>query len=129
MGRLVSIPFLFTVPAGGSYIRCSKRVTSAFITSELLASFPVGTNRTMRLRFFVASDNLTSGAALVGGTNLLAFAGQVDYMVGDDGNRRFPVQVEFKERGLYVKVEGTNTDGADHTVDCVVVLELIDVDP
>lgn len=129
MGRLISVPFVFEVVAGERSIRAGKRITSGFRTRELLGSFALGVNRTLRLRFFIGSDPEETAAGLAGATNLLAFAGDVDYMVGDDGNRRFPVEVEFRERGLYAKVEARNTDGVDHMADCVIVLELLDFDP
>lgn len=128
MGRLITIPFYTTVSSGGGVILASKRVTSALVTKEVIGSFALGVNRTLRLRFYVAADDLTTAAALVGATNLLAFAGQVDYMVGDDMIQRYPAEVEFPRRGLYVKVMGENTDSVDHTLDAAVVLEMIDVD-
>lgn len=128
MGRLVTIPFYTTVSSGATRILASKRITSGLVTKELIGSFALGVNRTLRLRFFVGSDDLLTGAALVGATNLLEFAGQVNFMVGDDMNKRYPVEVEFPRRGLYVKVSGENTDSVDHTLDAAVVLEMIDVD-
>lgn len=129
MGRLVTIPFHFDVSFSDTVIECSKRVTSAFRTREVVGSFALGSDRTVRLRYYVASDNLETAAALVGATNLLAFAGQVDYMIGDDETKRYPVEVEFPTRGLYVKISGENTDSVNHTVDAAVVLELLDTDP
>jgi len=127
MEQIVTISFLGTVSPGGEKVLCSRRITFPFQTRKLRVFFPLNTNRTVQVSFFVSPDAETPAAGKPTGTNLFSPYSPVDYLVGDDECKELEHTVEVKERGQYVKVYAVNTDVFSHTIDAQVMISEIEV--
>lgn len=124
--KLQTISFFGTVNASSNLTLVSKRITAAFKTKIVRASFAPGTNRLLLLRFFISPDPTAPTTAVVSGVNILAAIGHVNYITGDDEFKEFPHEVIQREAGMYLKVYAENTDGFSHTIDTQVTIEYID---
>lgn len=112
-----------TVSAGGELTLVSKRINFPFLLKSFLASFALGTNRTLQLRFFVSPDDVAPVSGKPSGTDLLNILGQSAFIVGDDEQKPFPMEVINSTAGLYIKVHALNTDSFQHTVDCLAIID------
>lgn len=119
----LTLPFNGSVPAGGELTLCSKRLTFPYTISQIIASFALGTNRTLQLRFFMSLDPECPATGRPTGLDLLSVYGEDAYLTGDDDQKSFPHEIEVRESGSYIKVYGNNTDTFPHTIDAQVVIE------
>ena len=111
----------------------SERFIQPTRIEAVRVSFALNTQRTLRLRFWLAmstSTRTTTGSnqtVPTEGRNLLAGWGDVDYVVGDgqEGEIRIPLNVDHPG-GFYLCVDADNQDGSNsHTVD--VTFDLLDL--
>ena len=121
-----TISFFGTVAAAANVTLVSQRITAAFRTKIIRASFAPGVQRLMRLFFSISRDPSAPTTKFPEGTNILASTGQVTFITGDDEFKTFPHEVETQEAGAFVKVFAENTDAAEHTIDTQVTIEFID---
>jgi len=126
MGTVVTIPFLGTVAAGGELTLSSRRLTFPFRTKKLRVFFPLNTNRTTRVSFFLSPDDTCPTTGKPTGQNLFSPYSNIDYFVGDDELKEVEHVVEVKERGMFLKVYTLNTDSFPHTVDAQVMVEALE---
>lgn len=122
MSRL-TLPFFGSVPAGGELTLVSQFLNFPYTIQELIASFALGTDRTLQLRFFLSRDNEAPAAGRPTGNDLLNIHGQVPYLVGDDERKSFPHEIQVSDFGTYLKVYGNNTDVFPHTIDAQIVID------
>ncbi len=122
MARL-TLPFNGSVPAGGELTLCSKLLTFPYFISQIIASFALGTNRTLQLRFFKSNDPTCPATGKPTGLSLLSIYGEDPYLTGDDDQKSFPHEIEVRESGSYIKVHANNTDAFAHTLDAQVVID------
>lgn len=122
-GDTISIPFHGTVGAGSRVTLCSKIIGFAYKTKRFRVSFPLNTNRTLRVSFHVCSDDSVPTANEPVGDNLFSPYGQVTYVVGDDEEKDYDHELRVKTSGTYIKVHGYNIDSFEHTIDCCVFIE------
>lgn len=109
--------------ANGELTLASKRINFPFRTKKFVASFALGTNRTLQLRYFLSPDASEPTFGLPTGINILGLFGEDPYLIGDDEAKAIEHESEIKQRGYYIKVYAKNTDNFDHTVDAFVVIE------
>lgn len=119
---LLTLPFAGSVPAGGELTLVSQYLSFPYTISQLIASFALGCDRTLQLKFFVSRDAEAPSAGEPSGTDLLSIHGQVPYLVGDDERKEFPHEIRVPENGSYLKVYANNTDIFDHTLDAQIVI-------
>jgi len=119
---VVVVSFLGTVSAGGELTLVSRRITFPFRTWKLRVFFPLNTNRTVRVSFFLSPDSSAPITGKPTGQNLFSAYSAVDYIVGDDEMKELEHVVDVKEIGQYVKVYARNTDAFPHTVDAQVMI-------
>jgi len=124
--RLVSIPFFSTVAASSNKTLVSKRITSAFRTHRVWTSFAPGTNRLLKLYFFISYDDSAPTTEQPKGTNILQTLGYTEYIVGEDEAKWFDLEVPQETRGAYLKVYAVNEDTYGHTIDAIVTIEIIE---
>ncbi len=122
MARL-TLPFFGSVAAGGELTLVSSALIFPYTISLLTASFALGTNRTLQLRFFMSKDPTAPAAGMPTGLDLLSIYGQVPYLVGDDERKEFPHEIQVPESGTYLKVYAFNTDTFPHTIDAQIVID------
>ncbi len=120
---LLTLPFAGIVPAGGELTLVSQYLSFPYTISLLTASFALGTDRTLQLKFFVSRGPEAPATGEPSGTDLLSIHGQVPYLVGDDERKEFPHEIRIPERGSYLKVYGYNTDTFAHTLDAQIVID------
>lgn len=123
--RIVTASFFGTCPSHSSITLVSKRIPTPFKTQDFFASFPINTNRTLLLRYYVSPDKSAPTSNTLTGQNLLDDYGQVDYITGDDEQKHFTHQVFFQSAGMYIKVFAENSDDYDHTIDTQILFQLI----
>ena len=112
--------------ANGELTLCSKRVNFPFRTKRFVASFALGTDRTLRLKFFLSPDPSEPASGKPTGINLLGIFGEDPYLIGDDEQKSVDYETEVKQLGYYIKVYANNTDSFDHTVDVFVIIESLE---
>lgn len=101
----------------------SQRLNFPYTIRTLIASFALGTDRTLQLRYFLSYDDSAPAAGRPTGEDLLSIYGQVPYLVGDDERKEFPHEIQVPRAGTYIKIYGINSDSFDHTLDAQVVIE------
>ena len=124
--RLTAISFFSTVAASSKKTLVSKRITSSFRIKKIRASFAPGVNRLMNLYFFISYDDSAPTTEEPKGANLLSQTGQVLYITGDDERKEMELEIYQKEVGAFVKVYADNTDTFEHTIDCQIVIEMLE---
>ena len=122
--RVTTISFFGFVAASSNKTLVSQRIGTPFHIKHIQASFAPGTERLMKLYFFVSPDSAAPTTHVPTGTNLLAQTGQARYLTGDADSKSFGIEVSFAERGYYVKVYAVNTDTFAHTIDVQITIEL-----
>ncbi len=122
MARL-TLPFSGSVAAGGELTLVSKALIFPYTISLLTASFALGTDRTLQVRFIMSKDPSAPAAGIPTGLDLLSIYGQVPYLVGDDERKDFPHEIEVPESGSFLKVYGRNIDTFPHTLDAHIVID------
>jgi len=125
MARLTTIAFHSTVAPQANKTLVSKRITERFRVKRIRASFALNTNRTLKLYFFISYDKEAPTTEKPAGINILAQLGQVDYLVGDDESKDFPIEIQEFRRGAYIKVYAENTDTYTHTIDALITVEML----
>jgi ribosomal protein S16 len=124
--RTITINFFDTVNGGSIKNLSSFRIDSKFKLKKVRASFPPGTNRTVKIRFYISGDDSTPINALPTGTSVLGMYSPNDFIVGDDDWKEQEVNIDINEKGYFIKVSAENTDTVNHTIDASVTLDLID---
>ena len=116
--------FAGTCPANSSLVLNSPLISRPFRGFRISASFALNQNRSLKLYFYVSSDNSTSTNLPLSGSNILRQAGQVFYLSGDDDTKRIEVDHYQREANYFLKLLAVNSDAFDHTIDCIVELEI-----
>ncbi len=132
MGQLFTIPLNGTVSAGSQRVFASNLIGFPFRIKTIYCGFPLGTNRQVQLRFLISKDNDTTtpaGNIPPTGQNILLPFSTTDFLVGDDETKPLHHQVDENSTRNFIKVWATNLDGFDHTVDVVVELEVLPLNP
>ncbi|MBA7577385.1 hypothetical protein ES708_19236 [subsurface metagenome] len=119
----LTLPFAGSVAAGGELTLVSKFLNFPYTIRSLHASFALGTDRTLQLRFFLSRDPEAPASGFPTGDDLLSIYGQTSYLVGDDEHKEFPHEIPVLESGTYLKVYGLNIDTFEHTLDAHIVID------
>lgn len=119
----VTLPFFGSVPAGGELTLVSQRLNFSYTIRTLIASFALGTDRTLQLRYFLSYEDSAPATGRPTGEDLLSIYGQVPYLVGDDERKEFPHEIPVPRAGSHLKIYGINSDAFAHTLDAQVVIE------
>ena len=119
----VTLPFFGSVAAGGELTLVSQRLNFTYTIRTLIASFALGCDRTLQLRYYLSYENSAPAAGRPTGEDLLSIYGQVPYLVGDDERKEFPHEIHVPRAGSYLKIYGNNSDTFPHTLDAQVVIE------
>ncbi|MBA7551369.1 hypothetical protein ES705_43909 [subsurface metagenome] len=119
----VTLPFAGSVAAGGELTLVSQRLNFTYTIQTLIASFALGTNRTLQLRYFLSYEDSAPAAGQPTGEDLLSIYGQVPYLVGDDERKDFPHEIQVRRAGTYLKIYGYNSDAFPHTIDAQIVID------
>jgi len=122
-----TITYFDTVDPNSRKTILSKKITAPFKTKKFRASFPAGTNRLNKLRFFIVSSPDAPTLEPPVGTDLLFSLGQVNYITGSDNSIEFEHEVINRESNVYIAVHAENTDAFAHTIECQVTIEFIEL--
>lgn len=121
-----TITFSGTCLAAAELTLVSKRINYPFRVISFNASFALNTNRTLQLSPFVSPDPTAPTTGKPTGINILQTLGEVEYLVGDDEQKKLEHEITVNESGSYIKIYANNTDTFDHTVDAFVVIETLE---
>ena len=124
--RLQTISFFGSVAASSKLTLVSQKISTAFKTKILRASFAPGVNRLMTLKFFISQDPSAPTTEEPQGVNILKQLGQTSYLTGDDEFKEFPHETVYPERNAYLKIYAENSDTFEHTIDAQITIEFID---
>lgn len=123
--RLVTVSFQGQIPANSNRTYRSNAINLPFRTKRIRAAFPAGTNRLLRLSYFISPDDSTPTTEPPTGTNVLSQLGGQPYVVGDDNLVDFQHEIRIEVAGKYLKVYCENSDVAAHTLDTQITVEII----
>jgi len=118
--------FSGTCLANSELTLCSKRINFPFKTKKFVASFALGTDRTLQIRYFLSPDPSEPTTGFPTGINILGLFGEDPFLIGDDEAKAIEHESIIKETGYYIKVYANNTDNFDHTVDAFVIIESLE---
>lgn len=119
----LTLPFFGPCSAGGELTLVSKPLNFPYTIRSLHASFALGTDRTLQVRFILSRDDEAPAAGRPTGTDLLSIHGQIPYLVGDDEQKSFPHEIQVLESGTYLKVHGINSDAFAHSLDAQIIID------
>jgi len=119
------VTFFGTCPASSNKTLVSQKIAFPFIVEKTIASFALGTDRTMDLRFFVSPDDDEPLTHQPNGINILAYYGQTDYLTGDDEQKVIEHYIPVHERNQRLKIHATNHDSFDHSIDVTFLIKII----
>jgi hypothetical protein len=120
--QILTYLFSGTVSALSRLTLVSSRIPFAFRLKKIDAYFPPGTNRLNQIQVFVSGDDGAPTTEIVDESNPLEARGNVDYLVGNDERRWIAHEVDYLQRGQFLKVHANNTDGVEHTIDVSVTI-------
>lgn len=123
--RLTTASFHGTVAASSKLTLVSNRIDLPFKTKRIRAAFAPGTNRLLRLYFFVSPDESAPTTEEPTGSNVLREMGPQGYITGDDNIVDFQHELEQEFSGMYLKVYADNIDTYEHTIDAQVTVEIL----
>jgi hypothetical protein len=123
--EVTTLAFSGTASASSVLTLAGNRIPFRFRVREVIIDWPIGTNKLLQVKVFVATDAEAPSTGEPTGTNIISPYGQRQYLVGSSGVQRYPIFYETNVPGLYVKVYGNNTDTSDHALDVRVVIERI----
>ena len=124
--RLVTCSFHDTVAANSKKTLVSNRVDLPFRTKRIRAAFALGTNRTLRLYFYLSPDDSAPTTEPPTGDNILTQLGPQTYVVGDDTTVDFEHEIAQAVSGKYLKVYADNLDAFPHTIDVQITVEIFE---
>lgn len=122
--KTIAICFLGTVAAEGELTLCSKRLNFPYTTQSVRCFFPLNTNRTVQISFYISPDDTVPATGKPTGQSIFSPYSPIDYIVGDNELKEIVHQVEVKEMGTYIKVYAKNTDAFPHTVDAQAMIAI-----
>jgi hypothetical protein len=128
LNSVYTFPINGTCPAGSQRVFASREIRFPYKISRISVGFPLGTNRTLQLRFLIAGDEdetIPTGNIPPTGQNILRPFTETDFVVGDDETKILAHQVEELSNRSFLKVWATNLDGFDHTVDVLFEIEAL----
>ncbi len=122
--RLVTSSFHDTVAANSKKTLVSNKIDLPFSTKRIRAAFAAGTNRLLKLSFYLSPDKSAPTTAPPTGDNILAQLGPQTYIVGEDCIVDFQHELGILSAGFYLKVYANNLDTAEHTIDVQITVEI-----
>lgn len=124
-GQILTVNFYDTVAAASGATLVSKRISRPFRLWLIRPHFPLNTNRTLQLSFFLSPDDSAPTSPPTTGSNVLAEASHTNYVVGDDEYKMLWQNFDSQTGGHYLKVYANNTDTVTHTIDVQMFIELL----
>lgn len=118
-----AVSFFGTCPALSEVTLVSKRITTAFLSEEIQAHFPLNTNRLLELDFYISLDGQSPATGRPTGISFFQEYGQVNYITGDDETKRLKHTSLIQEAGSYLKVYARNNDTFEHTIDVQIMIK------
>jgi len=122
--RLVTSSFHDTVAASSKKTLVSNKINLPFRTKRIRAAFAPGTERLLRLYFFISPDEEAPTTKPPTGMNVLTQLGPQAYIVGDDTIVDFQHELEQKVSGMNLKIYADNLDTYPHTIDAQITVEI-----
>jgi len=128
MTRKDTISFVGTVGAGAEKTLVSQRISTPFNIKQVSVSFPGGHNRLVQISVFISPDPKAPTTGKPTGLNIFEALGQVNYIVGNNEQKKMFIEKPYTVKGGYVKIYAINNDGVQHTIDAQVTIELLEHD-
>jgi len=122
--RLVTASFHGTVAAHSRITLVSNKIDLPFSTKRIRAAFAPGTDRLLRLSFWISPDPSAPTTDYPTGANILTQLGPQHYIVGDDNTVDFQHEIGVEVAGKYLKVHAENLDTEVHTIDVQITVEI-----
>jgi len=118
LGRLRVLPMQLVGTVGPAAQLClvSQHITFAYRFRSAHIRFPLGASNLVRVYPFLSFDASAPTTALPAGTPLFAWLSANPYLVGDNCEVEFPIDLPVSVRGTWIKAHIINTDVFAHTI-------------
>jgi len=119
-----TISFVGTVAAGSEKVLVSRILGFPFTVRKIIGNFPLNQNRLVKISFFHSPDFDTPATGKPSGANLLQYASNQPYIVGDDDKKELRLDHYASSWPTWLKVHAENLDGFEHDIDCQIEIEI-----
>ncbi len=127
-GRILTLCFRGTVTRRGTSVLIAPKLDVPCRTKQIRITFEPQTGRTVEALFIAAQDNTIDYTTVAAQTNLFAGIAQNQAIVGDAQPIILMHEIELHWRPIYFKIALNNTDGAAHTIDAQITVQLMHPD-
>jgi len=101
----------------------SQHITFMFRLRSCTIHFPLGASHLVFCRPFISYDMSAPTTELPQGTPVLAWLSANPYIVGDNSEVSFPIDMPVLVRGTWIKLALDNWDAFAHTISAMFTLE------
>jgi len=121
--RVLPMQLVGTVGPAAQVCLVSQHITFAFRFRSAHIRFPLGANNLVRVYPFLSFDASAPTTALPAGTPLFAWLSANPYLVGDNCEVEFPIDLPVTVRGTWIKAHLVNADVFAHTITALFTIQ------
>jgi len=112
-----------TVGPGSQLCLVSQHITFAYRLRSGEIHFPLGASNLVQVYPFLSFDASAPTTELPAGTPLFAWLSINPYLVGDNAQIEFPIDLPVQVRGTWIKAHIINTDVFAHTISALFTIQ------
>ena len=109
-GRIAEIPFYATVPAASQLTILSDMITFPFIVRNILIDFGADHLDAVLHYVLLSTSRTTSATAVPADTNAFSGLSPIGYAIGDNREKRYYPNIEWRETKSFIKVHAVNNN-------------------
>lgn len=121
--RILPMQLVGTVGPAAQLCLVSQHITFAYRIRSARIRFPLGASNLVEVYPFLSFDLSAPVAALPAGTPLFAWLSANPYLVGDNCEVEFPINLPVSVRGTWLKAHIINRDVFAHTITTLFTIE------
>jgi len=125
LGRLRVLPMQLVGTVGPAAQLClvSQHITFRYRFRSAHIRFPLGASNLVRVYPFLSLDDSAPTTERPAGTPLFAWLSANPYLVGDNCEVEFPIDLPVTVRGTWIKAHIVNTDVFAHTITALFTIQ------
>jgi len=121
--RVLPMQLVGTVGPGAQLCLVSQHLTFAYRFRSGRIRFPLGASNLVQVYPFLSLDDSSPTTELPAGTPLFAWLSTNPYLVGDDCEVEFPIDLPVTVRGTWIKAHIVNNDVFAHTITALFTIQ------